>query len=22
MLSGRRKVVFVNGYFWHGHDCC
>lgn len=18
---GRRKVIFVNGCFWHGHDC-
>jgi DNA mismatch endonuclease (patch repair protein) len=18
---GKRKVIFVNGCFWHGHDC-
>jgi DNA mismatch endonuclease (patch repair protein) len=22
VLSGRRKVVFVNGCFWHGHEGC
>ncbi|MFB9404925.1 very short patch repair endonuclease [Pseudarthrobacter polychromogenes] len=21
VFAGRRKVVFVNGCFWHGHDC-
>lgn len=21
VLSGRRKVIFVHGCFWHGHDC-
>lgn len=21
VLSSRRKVVLVNGCFWHGHDC-
>lgn len=21
VFSGRRKVIFVNGCFWHGHDC-
>ena len=21
VLPGRRKVIFVNGCFWHGHDC-
>lgn len=21
VFPGRRKVVFVNGCFWHGHDC-
>ena len=21
VFSGRRKVVFVHGCFWHGHDC-
>jgi DNA mismatch endonuclease (patch repair protein) len=20
-FAGRRKAVFVNGCFWHGHDC-
>jgi DNA mismatch endonuclease (patch repair protein) len=20
-FPGRRKVIFVNGCFWHGHDC-
>ncbi len=20
-FSGRRKVIFVHGCFWHGHDC-
>jgi DNA mismatch endonuclease, patch repair protein len=20
-FGGRRKVIFVNGCFWHGHDC-
>lgn len=22
VFSGRRKVIFVNGCFWHGHDGC
>jgi len=22
VFSGRRKVIFVNGCFWHGHDAC
>lgn len=21
VFIGRRKVIFVNGCFWHGHDC-
>lgn len=21
VLSSRRKVVFIHGCFWHGHDC-
>lgn len=21
VFSARRKAIFVNGYFWHGHDC-
>jgi len=21
VFPGRRKIVFVNGCFWHGHDC-
>jgi DNA mismatch endonuclease, patch repair protein len=21
IFSSRRKVIFVNGCFWHGHDC-
>ncbi|MFP3637309.1 very short patch repair endonuclease, partial [Bacillus sp. SIMBA_033] len=21
VFPGRRKVIFVNGCFWHGHDC-
>jgi DNA mismatch endonuclease (patch repair protein) len=21
VFSGRKKVIFVNGCFWHGHDC-
>lgn len=21
VLSGRKKVIFVHGCFWHGHDC-
>lgn len=21
VFAGRRKVIFVNGCFWHGHDC-
>lgn len=21
VFAGRRKVVFVNGCFWHGHEC-
>jgi DNA mismatch endonuclease (patch repair protein) len=21
VLAGRKSVVFVNGCFWHGHDC-
>ena len=21
VFSSRRKVIFVNGCFWHGHDC-
>ncbi|MBT2554467.1 DNA mismatch endonuclease Vsr [Arthrobacter sp. ISL-5] len=21
VFVGRRKVIFVNGCFWHGHDC-
>ena len=21
LFAGRRKVIFVNGCFWHGHDC-
>ena len=21
VMAGRRLVVFVNGCFWHGHDC-
>lgn len=21
VFAGRRKVVFVHGCFWHGHDC-
>jgi DNA mismatch endonuclease (patch repair protein) len=21
VFSGRRKVVFVHGCFWHGHEC-
>lgn len=21
VFPGRRKVLFVNGCFWHGHDC-
>lgn len=21
MFAGRRKVIFVNGCFWHFHDC-
>jgi len=21
VFSGRRKIVFVHGCFWHGHDC-
>lgn len=21
VFVGKRKVVFVNGCFWHGHDC-
>jgi DNA mismatch endonuclease (patch repair protein) len=21
VLPGRRKVIFVHGCFWHGHDC-
>lgn len=21
VLPSRRKVIFVNGCFWHGHDC-
>lgn len=21
VFSGRRVVIFVNGCFWHGHDC-
>lgn len=20
-FAGKRKVIFVNGCFWHGHDC-
>ena len=20
-FSGRRKVIFIHGCFWHGHDC-
>ncbi|MBU9292114.1 very short patch repair endonuclease [Burkholderia multivorans] len=22
VFSGRRKVIFVNGCFWHGHEGC
>ncbi|MBB6134610.1 DNA mismatch endonuclease (patch repair protein) [Massilia aurea] len=22
VFAGRKKVVFVNGCFWHGHDSC
>lgn len=22
VFSGRRKVIFVNGCFWHGHEDC
>jgi len=22
VFSGRRKIVFVNGCFWHGHESC
>src|SRR3954449_4324734 len=22
VFSGRRKVIFVHGCFWHGHDGC
>lgn len=21
VFAGRKKVIFVNGCFWHGHDC-
>lgn len=21
VFAGRRKVIFVNGCFWHGHEC-
>ncbi|NKX50684.1 very short patch repair endonuclease, partial [Arthrobacter deserti] len=21
VFAGRRKVIFVNGCFWHSHDC-
>lgn len=21
VFAGRRKIIFVNGCFWHGHDC-
>jgi len=21
VFAGRRKVIFVHGCFWHGHDC-
>jgi len=21
VFSGRRKIIFVHGCFWHGHDC-
>ncbi len=21
VFSSRRKVIFINGCFWHGHDC-
>lgn len=21
VFSGRRRVIFVHGCFWHGHDC-
>lgn len=21
VFAGRRKAIFVNGCFWHGHDC-
>jgi DNA mismatch endonuclease (patch repair protein) len=21
VFSGRRKVIFIHGCFWHGHDC-
>jgi DNA mismatch endonuclease (patch repair protein) len=21
VFSGRKKVIFVNGCIWHGHDC-
>lgn len=21
VFPGRRKVIFINGCFWHGHDC-
>ncbi len=21
VLNGKKKVIFVNGCFWHGHDC-
>ncbi|TGT91913.1 DNA mismatch endonuclease Vsr [Mesorhizobium sp. M8A.F.Ca.ET.161.01.1.1] len=21
VFPGRRKIIFVNGCFWHGHDC-
>jgi DNA mismatch endonuclease (patch repair protein) len=22
VFSGRRKIIFVNGCFWHGHESC
>jgi DNA mismatch endonuclease (patch repair protein) len=21
VFAGRKKVIFINGCFWHGHDC-
>ena len=21
VMSGRRRIIFVHGCFWHGHDC-